>query len=77
MKFAQPYLLNLLWMLIPVSGIMVYGIFTREKILSQFAHASMFPLIAPGLDPKRRWIKAGLIIMASGFAIVALSGPQL
>lgn len=77
MKFAQPYLLNLLWMLIPVLGIMVYGIFTREKILFKFAHTTMFPLIAPGVDPKRRWIKAGLITVASGFAILALAGPQL
>ena len=77
MKFANPYLLNLLWALIPVSGIMVYGMLKRKKILSKFAEARMFSLIAPEFDPKKRWIKAVLIIMASGFAIVALAGPQL
>ncbi|CCK79708.1 VWA domain-containing protein [Desulfobacula toluolica] len=77
MKFAHPYLLNLLWTLIPVFGIMVYGILKRKKILSEFAGANMFSSIIPGFDPKRRWIKAVLILLASGFAIVALAGPQL
>lgn len=77
MKFAHLYLLNLLWTLIPVFGIMVYGILKRKKILSRFAASNMFSSIIPGFDPKRRWIKAVLIILGSGFAIVALAGPQL
>ncbi|MCK5836427.1 MAG: VWA domain-containing protein [Desulfobacula sp.] len=76
MKFAHPYLLNLLWTLIPVLGIMIYGILTRKKILSGFAADSMFASIMPGFDPRRQWIKTGLILLASGFAMVALAGPQ-
>ncbi|WP_300456893.1 VWA domain-containing protein [Desulfobacula sp.] len=76
MKFAHPYLLNLLWTLIPVLGIMIYGMLKRKKIVSGFAGDSMFSLIIPGFDPRRRWIKTGLIILASGFAMVALAGPQ-
>ena len=77
MQFANPYLLNLLWALIPVFGIMVYGIRKREKILSRFARISMLPSIVPGFDPKKRWIKSLLIVISGGFAIVALAGPQL
>ncbi|MBC2704619.1 VWA domain-containing protein [Desulfobacula sp.] len=77
MKFANPYLLNLLWGLIPVFGIMAYGIRKRKKILSGFAKADMVSLIVPGFDPRRRWIKAVLITIGFGFAIVALAGPQL
>ena len=77
MQFANPYLLNLLWVLIPVFGIMAYGILKRKKILEGFAKTDMFSLIIPGFDSKRRWIKASLITMASGCAIVALAGPQL
>ncbi|NOX34215.1 MAG: VWA domain-containing protein [Deltaproteobacteria bacterium] len=77
MKFANPYLLNLLWGLIPLFGIMSYGILKQKKILSGFAGAGMLSLIVPGFDPKRRWIKAVLLILAFGFAIIALSGPQL
>ncbi|MFH2061190.1 MAG: VWA domain-containing protein [Pseudomonadota bacterium] len=77
MKFVNPYLLNLLWILIPVSGIMVYGILKRKKILLAFAPFKMLVSIVPGFDPRRRWIKAVLIILASGFAIVAMAGPQM
>ena len=76
MKFASPYLLNLLWGLIPVFGIMVYGILKRKKILLGFAGLNMISSIVPGFDPKRRWIKTILVIMAFAFAIVALSAPQ-
>ncbi len=57
-------------------GVMVYGILKRKKILVTFAGSNMISLIVPGFDPKRWWIKTGLIIMAFGFAIVALSAPQ-
>jgi len=77
MKFANPYLLNLLWVLIPVFGIMVYGMLKRKKILEAFAAQSMLPSIIPGFDPRRRWIKFSLIILASGFAIIALAKPQM
>jgi len=77
MKFANPYLLNLLWVLILVFGIMVYGILKRKKILMAFSKINMLAHIAPGFDPKTQWIKVCLITIAFGFAIVALAGPQL
>ncbi len=76
MKFTHPYLLNLLWGLIPFFGIMAYGILERKKTLSRFADAGMFSTIIPGYDPNRRWIKAVLITLATGCFIVALGGPQ-
>jgi Ca-activated chloride channel family protein len=76
MKFTHPYLLNLLWALIPFFGIMAYGILERKKILSRFAEAGMWAAIVPGYDPRRRWIKAALINLAAGCMVVALAGPQ-
>lgn len=76
MKFTHPYLLNLLWALIPFFGIMAYGILERKKILSRFAHAGMWAAIVPGYDPGRRWIKTALITLAAGCMVVALAGPQ-
>lgn len=76
MKFTHPYLLNLLWGLIPLFGIMAYGILERKKILSRFAEAGMFSSLIPGYDPRRRWIKAVFITSAAGCAVAALAGPQ-
>ncbi|MFH2091462.1 MAG: VWA domain-containing protein [Pseudomonadota bacterium] len=77
MRFANPYLLNLLWILLPVSAILVYGMLKRNKILLAFAQPDMLPSIIPGFDPLRRWIKTILIILASAFAIAAMAGPQM
>jgi Ca-activated chloride channel family protein len=76
MKFMHPYLLNLLWGMIPLFGIMAYGILKRKKILSRFAHSGMFASIIPGYDPSRQWIKAVFITLAAGCMVVALAGPQ-
>lgn len=77
MRFVNPYILNLLWALIIVFGIMVYGILRRKKIVASFAKSDILHVIAPKFDPKRSWFKACLIIIASAFAIIALAGPQM
>ncbi len=77
MKFADLYMLNVLWGLIFVFAIMAYGISKRKKILTAFADVEMFAAIVPGFSPKRRWIKSGLMVLALAFAIVAMAGPQL
>ncbi len=76
MKFANPYLLNLLWLLFPVAAVLIYGIFQRKKILYSFAQSNMLNTIIPGFHPNRRWTKAILILLAATFAIVAMAGPQ-
>ncbi|MCP4673311.1 MAG: VWA domain-containing protein, partial [Desulfobacula sp.] len=65
------------WALLPLSGIMVYGILRRKKILELFAKTDILPVIAPKFDPRRSWLKAFLIVCASGFALVAMAGPQM
>ncbi len=77
MHFANPYLLYWLWALLPLSGIMVYGILRRKKTLELFAKADILSVIAPKFDPKRSWLKAFLVVIASGFALIALAGPQM
>ena len=76
MRFENPYLLNLLWLLFPVAGILAYGIWKRKKILSAFADTDMLPAIIPGFAPGRRWIKTGMILLAAACSIVAVTGPQ-
>ena len=75
MKFAYPYLLNLLWVLVPVFGIISYGMHQRHKIIQAFITDDMQKLVAPGYFRKQRWKKTALIMLSSGFAITALAGP--
>ena len=76
MRFENPYLLNLLWLLFPVAGVLAYGIWKRKKILSAFADAGMLPAIIPGFAPGRRWVKTGMILLAAACFIVAITGPK-
>ncbi len=77
MHFANPYLLNLLWGLTLVAGIMVYGILRRKKIVNLFASTSLLHVITPRFNLQRHWLKACLIIFIFAFAIIAISGPQM
>ncbi len=77
MHFANPYLLNLLWGLILVAGIIVYGVLRRKKILELFATSSLRPVIMPRFNPQRSFFKACLMFFAFVFAIIAFSGPQM
>ncbi|WP_022668144.1 vWA domain-containing protein [Desulfospira joergensenii] len=77
MKFEDPEILFWLWALIPAGGFLIFGIRRREKILARFADPSIYPTLVPGFDMGRRWIKAGLIVLALGFAVVALAGPRM
>lgn len=77
MKFADLYILNLLWALIGVFALLAWGISRRKRIMRAFADARMLPSIAPGFNPKQRWIKAGLVVLAFAFAVIALAGPQM
>ncbi|NDY71295.1 hypothetical protein DO021_07020 [Desulfobacter hydrogenophilus] len=75
MKFDHPHILFFLWGLVPLAGLLVYGIFRHKKILARYAKASMFDHILPGFSHGPKWVKAVLALLATGFAVVALAGP--
>ncbi len=76
MKFMDPDILYLLWAIVPVAGLMGYGIRQRKIILGLFADPVVYPYILPGFGPKIRWIKSLLILGALILAVFALAGPQ-
>lgn len=77
MKFTHPDILFWLWAVIPIAWLLAWGVARRKKILIRFAAPDMYPFILPGFDPRPRWIKAGLIIVALVLALFALAGPTM
>ena len=75
MKFDHPHILFFLWGLLPLAGLLVYGIFRHKKILARYANASIFDHILPGFSYGPKWLKLILAVLATGFAVVALAGP--
>lgn len=77
MKFENPYLLNLIWALIPVFMVMVWGMMAKKKILSGFAEQDILKMMIPGLSFNRLWIKAVFLLSVLLFGIIALAGPLM
>ncbi len=65
----------LIWVVILLAGVTVYGIRKRTRLLSQFMSLSLVPDMAPGVGSRRRWTKGGLLITGLLLAALALTGP--
>ena len=76
MKFNQIEMLFLLWAIPVFFLVVVYGMKTRQNILTRFASPKSLGTIAPEANSGRRWIKAGLVLCSLLFICLALSGPQ-
>ena len=76
MKFISVESFFLVWALPVLFLICFLGIRKRQNILLRFSSLKGLKSIVPESSITRRWIKAGLILLAVLFAIVALSGPQ-
>ncbi len=76
MKFLDSNYLYLLWAILPVAGLMGYGIRQHKIILGLFADSGVYPFILPGRHHKIKWIKLLLVLTALTLAVFALAGPQ-
>ena len=76
MKFVRVEMLFLFWALPVCFLILLFGMKKRAKILSRFASKQGLSAIAPDADTKRRWIRAGLVLLCMVLTTIALSGPQ-
>jgi Ca-activated chloride channel family protein len=76
MKFVRIEMLFLIWTVPVCFLILFFGMKRRGKILSRFASKRGLAAIAPDADAKRRWIRAGLILLSMILITIALSGPQ-
>ncbi len=65
----------LIWVVIVLAGVTIYGIRKRARILSQFISLSLVAAMAPGAVSRRRWTKGGLLIVVFLLASLALTGP--
>ena len=65
----------LIWLVILLAGVTLYGVRKRTRLLSQFISLHLMSNMAPGADVRRRWIKGGLLITGLLLAILALTGP--
>ncbi len=75
MKFSDPYMFYLVWVVFFLVCMIIYGSGKRGRILSDFALKNVFDSILPEYSRKRRYLKGGLLILALVFIVIALTGP--
>jgi Ca-activated chloride channel family protein len=75
MRFQNLELLLLLWVVPLLIGVCIYGGYQRRQALTRFAAANLLPLLNTSMSYSAlRW-KAGLLVAAFAFGVVAVSRP--
>lgn len=74
LNFARTSMLFWIWAVPVLFLFFLYGIRKRRRLLRHFASARTLPALVPSED--RRGLRAGLILLAAGFGILALAGPR-
>ncbi len=55
---------------------LVWAYRRRQHALATFVAAALLPAVAPDLDPRRRFIRWGMLVAAAGCLTIALGGPM-
>ncbi len=77
MHYANPVVLNLLWLLIPFAVFLTWGLKRRRQKMSLFIEERLLPEIVEGWDNFRSNKRSNiLIILAIAFSILAMARPQ-
>ncbi|MBI5416077.1 MAG: VWA domain-containing protein [Candidatus Omnitrophica bacterium] len=76
MRFAQPVMFHLFWVLTALGIFLWWGGARRKKILQRFAQSHLLEDLVPAIL-RQRWVWKNILIMAAGaLSILALARPQ-
>lgn len=76
MRFANPQAFWLLACLPLLAGFFFYAYRKKRDALLRFAHVEMLKRMTENYSQRRQVFKAGLILLAAAFAVLALARPQ-
>jgi Ca-activated chloride channel family protein len=76
MPWAEPSLLWLLAAVVALGVLLVVAGRRRGAALESFAEARLVERLAPGLDRRRRLLRASLRLLALAALVLALAGPE-
>lgn len=76
LSFDDDRWLHLLWVVLAVGAVGVYGIWQRRRGLQRFAAAALVPRLAAGPGLLRMVLRLGLVCMGLAALVAALIGPR-
>jgi len=75
MKFANPHMFYLIWLVVIFWGFIVYGNRKRSRVVKCFISSSLINTMIPGYSMGRKWLKGTLLTLSLLFLVLALTGP--
>jgi Ca-activated chloride channel family protein len=75
-QWRDPWGLAALVLVGGLVGFFVWARRARARALAEFIAAALQPSVAPDVDPRRRTLRAGLLVTAAGLLVLALAGPM-
>jgi Ca-activated chloride channel family protein len=76
MHFARPELLNLLWGLPVLAGLLAWSLVRRRRALERFVSPALASRMAPDLSRTRAALRAALVVGFCAGSVLALARPQ-
>ncbi|HLF18124.1 MAG TPA: VWA domain-containing protein [Candidatus Omnitrophota bacterium] len=76
MQFAQPAVLNLLWLMVPLFIFLWWALRRYRSVLTKFSQEHLLPEVAGQSDFRKYRLKTILIFFVFLFSILALARPQ-
>ncbi|MBF0210444.1 MAG: VWA domain-containing protein [Desulfamplus sp.] len=75
MKFSNPNIFYLIWLVAILIAVSVYGIRKRARVVSRFIAKPLIPTMIPTYSLKRQKLKALLLILVLFLLVLSMSGP--
>lgn len=74
--FDHPDLMHLLWFVPLLGALYVWGFARRRRALERFATVNLIGTLIPAVSLARQRMKAVLVLIASAFIAMAMTGPR-
>ena len=74
--WRDPWSLAALLLVVGLALFYVWARRQRARALAEFVAAVLQPTVTPDVDPRRRTLRAGLLVTAAALIVVALAGPM-
>ncbi len=75
-RFQHLAYLHLLWVVLALLGVIVYGMARRRRALARFAHENVLARLLPAGTRARRWVKSSILLAALVALVMAIIDPR-